>query len=347
MPKRALPAAPAASLARKREESPERQLHRQRSDESASRASSDASSSSSLIQRARTKKLKAKVEFMRAQYELAEAQEEDVLDRASNSSSGARSRSSRGTDRLSVRMFLDRDKDTQELLEESINRFRAASQASGSRSRELSPVAEDQVDDDASRSALHHTHVLYEHAAGTREVPTATGQHSCSSRVVPTSADRNARGSGRESECEETESFRSAEGSNAADRNACSGTLPETEESNPYLNVFSGRRQVPASDTGSEFMSVRQEAIADSTDPIDVSVPESQSDVMEIEDMAPGDPNTLSARDQELTNSGTTMIEPVGARSLVGQCPMDLGGPSVTQNFTQINQNTVIQNNQW
>ena len=270
MPKRALPAAPAVR-ARKREESPDRELHRQRSDETASRASSGGSSSSSVVQRARTKKLKAKCDWMRAQYELAEALEEEAVEKSSDHSSGGRSRSSRGTDRLSVRMALDRDKDTRELQQENLNRFRAASQASGCKSRELSPVAEDHVDDDASKTALH-THYLYEDADDTREVPAAAVRQQCLNRVVPSSsADRNARGSDtRESECGETESFRSAVGFTAADRNACSGSTPETHE-NPYLGVFGGR-SLPASDTGSEFMSVKQEAIEDSTDPHEIYI---------------------------------------------------------------------------
>ena len=362
MPKRALPAAPATRRARSREESPEREreLVRQRSDETASRASSGGSSSSSIVQRARSKRLKAKVELMRAQYELALDEEEEALEKVSDRSAGARSRSSRGTDRLSVRVALDRDKEPSELMRENLNRFRAASQASGNRSRDLSPVAEDQVDDDASKDALHN-HVLYENAAGTPEVPTALGRQQCPSQAAPSSAaDRNACGyDGWEPDRAETESFRFVDGSTAADRNACGGSIHETVETspNPYLNVFVDRRTVPASDTGSEFMSVRQEALADSTDPHDIAVSDS-NEMMEIEDVAHGDPNTLSARDQELTNSGTTMV-PVGAQSLlVGQesprqiampvvdsNPMDLGGPSVTQNFTQINQNTVIQQN--
>ena len=70
-PKRALPAAPALPVSRKREE-PDRSRHQQ-SHDNESRASSDTSSSDARRRLANIKKLRARVELQRAELALAEA----------------------------------------------------------------------------------------------------------------------------------------------------------------------------------------------------------------------------------------------------------------------------------
>ena len=213
-----------------------------------------------------TKKLRAKVELKRAELALAEAEEEEALEQESKRSLGSRSRSSRGTDRLSARILRDKSKDMRELQEESINRFRATSQASGNTTRDLSPVAEDRFEhsEDRRLHALHLSDLSESNAKPSSSIPAAAP------------LDSNSWHGDWMSSVGESNPYLTGQAMTSPDRDGrCVSGPVEYTQMNPRADMFASSKRAPASDSGGEFVIPRQEYMIDLSDPHQRAVPDS------------------------------------------------------------------------